>query len=186
MERIYIQRLARVSIDWPTGAEGSFQPPTTQGVREMDGEKAQTWRIIQRPQSHFRKIKRRLKQLDEDAERAQRSIELKLDLKQRHASLREARNASILSASVLGFTIVTIIFTPLSFLASLLALPIEQLQQSQVSQPNLGSTPFYPTTYVKKWMGKSCLRKNPCHPSTYLFSWLMWFVQVSPRLSHWW
>lgn len=150
---------------WPTGAEGSFQPLRGFGSEEMDDEQVQMWRIIQRPQFHFLNTKKRLKKLDEDAERAQRSIELKLDLKQRHASLREARNASVMSASVLGFTIVTIIFTPLSFLASLFALPIDQLQQNQTPS-TAGSDPVYSTAYVKKWMGKFCLLGNVSHSNT--------------------
>lgn len=130
---------------WPNGPEGRFEP-------RRDSDPA--WNIIQRPQDQFPRLKKRLKKLDDDAARVQRSIELKLDLKQKHASLKEARTASVVSASVFGFTIITILFTPLSFVASLFALPIDRLQQSQVPSQG-GDSTVYSTWYIGTWMGKS-------------------------------
>ncbi|KAG6367552.1 hypothetical protein INS49_001745 [Diaporthe citri] len=131
---------------WPNGPEGSFKPPQTAEAAQ-DGE---VWKIIQRPQQQLPKFKRRLQKLDDDAQRVQRSIELRLDLKQKHASLNEARLASLMSASVFGFTIVTIIFTPLSFLAGLFALPIEDFQRHQTSFDD-GNSTVYTTQYIGKW-----------------------------------
>jgi Mg2+ and Co2+ transporter CorA len=80
---------------------------------------------IQRPQFQFAKFKRQIAKLNEDAERVERAIDRKLDLKTKHASLNEAHATAIMSAAVFGFTIITIIFMPLSFLVSLFALPID-------------------------------------------------------------
>lgn len=115
------------------------------------------WRYIQMPQEHFRKLRTQLDKLDRDAERVQRSIELKLDLKQRHASLKEARTASLMGASVAGFTIVTIVFTPLSFMTGLFALPIDRLEVAQSAAPDYspGVSGSYSTAYIAKWMGLS-------------------------------
>lgn len=160
---------------WPDGPEGKFVPPTTYNDPEAEGR----WKIIRRLQPQFPKFKRRLQKLNDDAERVQRSIELKLDLKARHASLREARTASVMSASVFGFTIITIIFTPLSFLVGLFALPIDQLQQNQVPfQGQEQNSTVYSTQYIGGYIGKpkpfsSASPTNAVNqPSQRLFHWL--------------
>lgn len=128
---------------WPTGPEGKFQVPKEKEHSD--------WKTIQRPQQQFPKFERRLQKLDDDAERVQRSIELRLDLKQKHASLQLARSGSVMSASVFGFTIITVIFTPLSFMVGLFALPIDRFQQNQV-QVQGGDTAVYLTGYIGKWI----------------------------------
>lgn len=133
---------------WPTGPEGKFKVP-----RDKENDR---WKLIQRPQQQLPKFKRRLKKLDDDAERVQRSIELKLDLKQKHASLQLARSGSIMSAAVFGFTIITVIFTPLSFIVGLLALPVDKFQQNQV-QVEGGDTSVYSTWYIGTWISESQL-----------------------------
>lgn len=78
-----------------------------------------------------RYIKRAIK-MDKDAERIERGIQDRLNLRrtaasinEAQASVREARDAKLLSLSAVGFTIITFIFTPLSFIATLLALDID-------------------------------------------------------------
>lgn len=142
--------------EWDWEPQDKEKPPRFPlGCKAIDVENK--WRIIQRPQEHFRRLRTQLGKLDRDAERVQRSIELKLDLKQRHASLKEARTASLMGASVLGFTIITMIFTPLSFMAGLFALPIDRLEVAQSLTPDSSSeeTTTYSTRYVAKWMGLS-------------------------------
>lgn len=108
--------------------------------------------VIGQPQHLFKKYKQRLQRLDDDAARVERSIELRLDLKQKHASLREARKATLMSASVIGFTLITAIFTPLSFMVSLFALPIDRFQTSKIGS---GDDAYYTTSYIGKWISKS-------------------------------
>jgi Mg2+ and Co2+ transporter CorA len=79
-----------------------------------------------RPKDDFRKLKHRIQRIEQGSERAEAVILVQLDLKSKHASLRESHNSLLLSMAVIGFTIITIIFAPLSFLTSLLALPIDQ------------------------------------------------------------
>lgn len=138
---------------WPAGPEGKFRPPSQPSLQNNFREE-EKWNIIQRPQQQFPKFKRRLQKLDEDAERVQKSIELKLDLKARHASLKEARSASVVRAAVFGFTIITVIFTPLSFLVSLFALPIDVFQRNQNAFEG-GATTVYSTQYIGTYMGES-------------------------------
>ncbi|KAI8946097.1 hypothetical protein F4801DRAFT_81567 [Xylaria longipes] len=49
-----------------------------------------------------------------------------------------------MSAAIVGFTVITIIFAPLSFFTSLFALPIDQFQQNQEGK--------YTTNYIGKWI----------------------------------
>lgn len=106
---------------------------------------------IGKPQYLFKRLKQRLQGLDDDAARVERSIELRLDLKQKHASFREAHKATLMSASVIGFTLITAIFTPLSFMISLFALPIDRFQKSKVGK---GDDAYYTTDYIGWWMSK--------------------------------
>jgi hypothetical protein len=91
--------------------------------------------------------------LDADAERVARAIDRKLDLKATHASLKEAHTTAIMSAAVFRFTLITIIFTPLSFIVSLFALPIDRFQKDQVPSVWNDQTGMYSTNYVGKWIG---------------------------------
>ena len=84
--------------------------------------------ILERPQKQFAKYKRQIARINADAERVGGFITLQLDLKSKHASLQEAHLTTLMSAAVIGFTIVTIIFTLLAFLASLLALSTNKFQ----------------------------------------------------------
>lgn len=79
--------------------------------------------------SQYRK---RVEKIERDAERIAQVIQDKLNLKrtaasmeEARASIQEARDAKLLSLLVIGFTLITLIFTPLSFLTSLFALDID-------------------------------------------------------------
>ncbi|KAI1380966.1 hypothetical protein F4677DRAFT_405243 [Hypoxylon crocopeplum] len=123
---------------WPDGEDGRFRPPFN------DANDGDIWREIAKPQSQFPKYRKRFQRLDEDAERVERHIFVQLDLKQKHAAIKEAHTATVMSAAIVGFTVITIIFVPLSFLTSLFALPIDQFQQNQEGK--------YSTNYIGKWI----------------------------------
>jgi tetrahydromethanopterin S-methyltransferase subunit B len=140
---------------WPDGPDGRFQPPETPKVKDgMYGINPEIWSKIQRPQIQLAKFKRRISKLDADAERVTRAIDRQLDLKTTHASIKEAHSTAIMSAAVFGFTIVTIIFTPLSFIISLFALPIDRFQKDQVPSVWDDQAGMYSTNYVGKWIGE--------------------------------
>jgi hypothetical protein len=105
--------------------------------------------ITERPKRDLNNFNQRIRRIDEDAERVEKVILVQLDLKAKHAGLRESHNSTALSAAVVGFTIITIIFTPLSFLASLFALPIDLFQRHQNAKS------AYTKGYIETWMGKS-------------------------------
>lgn len=79
--------------------------------------------IAIRPQKQIPHFLRQIQSIDENAQRVEQRIQVQLDLKKTHASLMETHNSTTLNTTVIGLTIVTIFFTPLSFMATLLAVP---------------------------------------------------------------
>lgn len=95
-----------------------------------------------------------LERMDKQAERIYKSITDLLDLKQKHANAFEARFARDQAAgtarqgqTIMVFTIVTIIFLPLSFIAALFTINIEEYPRT----PG-GDEPLLPMSYVFKFM----------------------------------
>ncbi|KAI0545853.1 hypothetical protein F4679DRAFT_588045 [Xylaria curta] len=136
---------------WPEGGNGRFAPPvnfeeksTKDGPSVNGGHWDEKWRRLARPQTQILKFRRRFEKLDQDAERVEKYILVQLDLKQKHAALQETHTATFISAAVVGFTVITVIFTPLSFFTSLFALSIDSFQKD-----GNGS---YATNYIGKWI----------------------------------
>ncbi|PBP25883.1 ankyrin repeat and protein kinase domain containing protein 1 [Diplocarpon rosae] len=97
---------------------------------------------------HLKDIER----MDRQAERIYKSITDMLDLKQKHANAFEARftrdqaaGTARQSQTIMVFTIVTIIFLPLSFIAAFFAINIREF-------PRSGAGPSLPLGYVSKYM----------------------------------
>lgn len=137
---------------WPSGTNGRMTTPLD--LEYFSRDRREVWRLIMRPQSQFQKYRRQIDRLNEDATRVEASIITKLDLKQKHASLREAHTAAVMSAMVFGFTIITIVFTPLSFIVGLFALPINHLQASQEPSRWHNQGGSYSANYIGTYAGK--------------------------------
>ncbi|KAH7322717.1 hypothetical protein B0I35DRAFT_476638 [Stachybotrys elegans] len=149
--------------NWPEGVNGRFilkKDRTSAHHRDAPGDTtssesdnlndrkiAEIRRQIEKPQYVIAKFKRRIADLDEDAERVEKSIQIRLDLVQKHLALRETRSMSVMSASVFAFTIITIIFTPLSFATSLFALSVDEFARHQITIPDR-EDPVYGTGYI--------------------------------------
>lgn len=95
-----------------------------------------------------------LERMDKQAERIYKSITDLLDLKQKHANAFEARFARDQAAgtarqsqTVMVFTIVTIIFLPLSFIAAIFTINIEQFPHKLGAEE-----PTLPIEYVLKYV----------------------------------
>jgi Mg2+ and Co2+ transporter CorA len=133
---------------WTECWKDCIEDPTT--WRGIDADlQSSLKKFLGRPNALLPKFRNRLDKIDQDAGRVERWILAQLDLKAKHASLKESHNSTTLSTAVIGFTVITIIFTPLSFLSSLFALPIDRLQRQQQS---IGGTAFYTTNYIGTWM----------------------------------
>ncbi|KAI0860004.1 hypothetical protein F4860DRAFT_233158 [Xylaria cubensis] len=105
-------------------------------------------RDILKIQSMFDKYRRRIAKLEQDAERVERDVSTQLDLKQKHATMKESHSLAVLSATVFGFTIITVIFAPLSFVVALFALPIDKFNEGKYGNDKEGA---YSSDYIGKW-----------------------------------
>lgn len=115
------------------------------------------WEELKLSEKSIDRFKKRVAKIDRDAERIENLIQNQLNMKRTYASIRDARTGLILSAAVIGFTVITIIFAPLAFMTSLLDLPLEGLLENQY-QLNGGNgrdpTTAHTTKYVAAWFGK--------------------------------
>jgi hypothetical protein len=149
------------------------------------GKVVESWdanlvRIVTRPNEQIPEFRFRLEKIEKDGERIQSVIQAQLSLKSNYAALKESHNSTNLATAVIGFTIITVIFTPLSFLSSLFALSIDRLENnkspdtfkgkfssnssgnSAASDSNNSSNDFnggyssgvYTTNYIGTWMGR--------------------------------
>ncbi|KAI2631827.1 hypothetical protein GGR54DRAFT_634598 [Hypoxylon sp. NC1633] len=111
------------------------------------------WQEVKGAEAEIVKYQKRLAKIDRDAERIEKVIQDQLNLNRTYASIRDARTGLILSAAVIGFTVVTIIFAPLAFMTSLFALPLDSLLQNQVQLKvsDADPTAAYSTAYVGTW-----------------------------------
>ena len=149
-EKVWRQFMkAKFPKGWSSPARDQFHIPS-----ENTGWMFELMEILERPQTQFAKFKRQIAKLDVDAERVEGFITLQLDLKSKHASLQEAHLTTLMSAAIIGFTIVTIIFTPLAFLASLLALSTDRFPSHQHNSKLANGAPTYNGSYIGKWMGE--------------------------------
>ncbi|KAI8946179.1 hypothetical protein F4801DRAFT_583659 [Xylaria longipes] len=142
----------------PDQQPGDQQPGDRRNTRDPTsvGSEQSAWSVIGdkwfrelwRTQSRFNKYRRRISKLEQDAERVERNISTQLDLKQKHAAMKEAHSTAVISAAVFGFTIITIIFAPLSFVAALFALPIDEFNKGKKGNEADG---VYSSNYIGKW-----------------------------------
>ncbi|KAI1653919.1 hypothetical protein F4813DRAFT_373216 [Daldinia decipiens] len=99
-------------------------------------------------------FQKRVSKIGRDAERIENLIQNQLNMKRTYASIRDARTGLILSAAVIGFTVITIIFAPLAFITSLFALPLEGFLKNQYQLDGgngIDPTAAYTTKYVAIW-----------------------------------
>ena len=115
-------------------------------------------KILKRPKSQLSKFLSRIDKIEKDAQRVEERISWQLDLKSKHAGLKESHNSLILSRAVIGFTVITVIFAPLSFVVSLLALPVEWLRSHK--KPPANDMGIYSNGYIAGWLGKSSPPKS--------------------------
>lgn len=146
---------------WPDyWQDGRFRIPQ-EDWKKCSQKETQEWETIMSPETIFKAYYRRIAQLDEDAQRVERSVTLMLDLKSKHATMSEAHTSAIMSAAVVGFTIVTIIFAPMSYMATLFALPLNTFQEKQDSSRFSSESGVYRSSYFAKWTGGYSNFLNP-------------------------
>ena len=115
------------------------------------------WGEVKYAMKQLKSYQDRIKKIDRDAERIEKIIQDQLNLKRTFATIRDTRTSLLLGTAVIGFTIVTIIFAPIAFMATLFALPIDKLVENQVQ---IGDTNAFETKYIGKWFGKCSVDDN--------------------------
>lgn len=101
--------------------EGPVKPERTERLTKHEAK------IIDKMSLQLQRLKERINKADRDAERVQTLIPQYLELKRSYTVMKESHYTALLGAAVFGFSIVTIIFTPLSFMMALLAVPNDSL-----------------------------------------------------------
>ncbi|KAH6664613.1 hypothetical protein B0J14DRAFT_242157 [Halenospora varia] len=113
-----------------------------QGTTSRGANVVQGTDHLHQPLKHF-------KRLEEDANRVRSSLITLLDIRQREATIDEALENSRQSKALFVFTLITILFAPLSFCEQLLAIPILELEAR------------LPARWVAKVSGKPRLGVSP-------------------------
>ncbi|KAI1766809.1 hypothetical protein GGR53DRAFT_180351 [Hypoxylon sp. FL1150] len=90
-------------------------------------------KILTKAAGDVQKYQRRIKKIDSDAEKIEKTVHDMLNLKRTYASVKDAHSSVMLSTAVIGFTVITIIFAPLAFLTALFALKIDGFEKLQVN-----------------------------------------------------
>ncbi|KAH7303952.1 hypothetical protein B0I35DRAFT_454968 [Stachybotrys elegans] len=85
----------------------------------------------------------RVKEMDEDASATLQGLSNIIQAMQAQASLKEAEASRVMNLIILPFTIVTVIFTPLSFLTSLFAVNVLDFPTNEEGELRLPGTWFY-------------------------------------------
>jgi hypothetical protein len=118
----------------------------------------QAWQMVRAAQVQLGQYEKRLHKIDSDAQRIEKRIQDQLNLKRTHASLQDTRTSLLLGTAVIGFTVITVIFTPLTFMTGLFSMPIDKLtkHKHESSSDTLGDA-VYSSSYVGGWFSKQAL-----------------------------
>lgn len=103
----------------------------------------------------LQRLKDRIDRIDKNAERVQNLIPQYLNLKRSYTAMKESHYTALLGGAVLGLSVVTIIFTPMSFILALLAIPNESLLLGSLEkQGNDTGAEGRRRNFVRRWTGK--------------------------------
>jgi Mg2+ and Co2+ transporter CorA len=102
----------------------------------------------------WRKVERARTQLKihRDADRVEKVIESYLNLKRTYATIEDTRNSLMVGFAACAFAFVTVIFTPLSFMTSLFALPVDRFVQQQTKDTTTSSS-VYKSSFIGGYTG---------------------------------
>jgi hypothetical protein len=89
------------------------------------------WMTVKRARDSLDQHTVRIVRIHKDAERVEKTIESFLNLQRTYATIEDTQNNMLVGLAALAFAIVTVIFTPLSFMTSLLAFPLRQVAVHQ-------------------------------------------------------
>ena len=109
-------------------------------------------RDIESAKATIKQYRERVAKIDRDAERADKTVQDRLNVKRTFASIRDSRasmsdakTSLLLAIAVIGFTVITVLFAPLAFMTALFALNIDELQKHKKGE---GDDAYYPSWYI--------------------------------------
>lgn len=115
---------------------------------------ARIYTKIKRAEEDIGTFKKLMERITDETRRVERDILTQLDLKNKTASLKQARTSVGIAYAVVGFAVITAIFTPLLFISSLLALPYDYFQSHQYNHSTSAIIPAnaYRSGYIMRSM----------------------------------
>ncbi|KAH7413940.1 hypothetical protein DE146DRAFT_638948 [Phaeosphaeria sp. MPI-PUGE-AT-0046c] len=133
-----------------------FLDSTLEQRQHSSGEEAVGWSIVMNTRKSLDEYESRVQKIHRDADRVEKTIESYLNLKRTYASIEDTRNSLMVGFAATAFAFVTVIFTPLSFMTSLFALPVSRFAKNQVKSPDTEAYVFRPA-YIGGYTGMCCL-----------------------------
>jgi hypothetical protein len=129
-----------------------FLEDTKSEREESEERNALSWRKVEQSRAALDEYKKQIKKIHKDAERVEKTIESYLSLKRTYASIEDTRNSLMVGFSASAFAFVTVIFTPLSFMTSLFALPVDQFVRQQTTD-GTSNDKFFKSSYIGGYLG---------------------------------
>ncbi|KAI0379585.1 hypothetical protein F5Y04DRAFT_126082 [Hypomontagnella monticulosa] len=124
-----------------TNTQRPAEESKAESVESYDTDEDCEWLKVEAALTQLQQYQNRIKKIDRNAERMEKSIQDKLKLKRAHTKIKDAHNSLILSMAVVGFTVITVIFAPLSFLTALFALEVQGFDNLKVTESLLDGSP---------------------------------------------
>ena len=118
------------------------------------GQEKKGWALVKEARALVNEYESRILKIHRDADRVDKTIESYLDLKRTYASIEDTRNGLVVGIAASAFALVTVIFTPLSFMTSLLALPVDHFARQQIKVDGAEDRVFR-TSYIAGYTGMS-------------------------------
>lgn len=118
---------------------------------------------VKRAQIILAQYQKRINKIGGDAERIEKTIQDQLDLRRTYASIKDAHSSLLLGTAVIGFTVITIIFAPLSFLTALFALNIDGFDKLRIpsgNQSDVYNSGKMGAIFGRRSLGNSTLRER--------------------------
>jgi hypothetical protein len=131
-------------------------------LKDTEKERKETsapgWRTVERARIQLDEHEKRILKIHRDADRVEKVIESYLSLKRTYATIEDTRNSLMVGFAASAFASVTVIFTPLSFMTGLFALPIDRFARQQANDITT-STSVYRCSYIGGYTGMIDLPK---------------------------
>lgn len=130
----------------------TFLRETKTQQESATGQEQEGWAMVKEARAMLNDYEDRVQKIHRDADRVDKTIESYLNLKRTYASIEDTRNSLIIGFATTAFAFVTVIFTPLSFMTSLFALPVDRFTRHQYKEAGSEDSVFK-SSYIGGYTG---------------------------------